>query len=111
MCQPKFSESSLQKMCVNWFHIAHPKWFIFSVPNEGKRTKANAAVMKAMGLKSGVADLVVMKPNKIIFIELKTPSGRQSPKQKEFEKVCETLGFQYKIAKSFFEFKKVVDDD
>jgi len=108
--QTKNSEFDIQKVCVQWFHIARPKWFIFCVPNEGKRSPYTAGKLKAQGLKSGVADLVIMCPcGKVCFIEMKTPTGVQSPMQKAFEKTCAALGFEYHIAKSFDEFKKIVD--
>ena len=67
-------------------------YFCFSVPNEaaGKvRSRAGygrLAKLKAMGLTAGVADLVVWLPDgRHVYLEVKTPKGRQSPTQQGFE--------------------------
>lgn len=48
---------------------------------------------------SGASDLIVGKNGKIIFIEMKSPSGRQSQSQKRFQTFVEKLGFRYLIIK------------
>ena len=60
--------------------------------------------LKATGLKAGVSDLIVLMPNRCIFVELKMPKGVQSDKQKEFQSVVQLLGFEYHIIKSLEEF-------
>jgi hypothetical protein len=62
-----------------------------------------AKKLKAEGVKAGVADLFLMIPNKIfhgLFIEVKTPVGRQQPSQKDFEKIAFDSGYCYEVVRS-----------
>ena len=77
---------------------------VFSVPNGTRLKPSQARIAKAEGLTAGVSDLVIMLPKgQIVFVELKNPNGkgRQSDGQKEFERVCRSLGFEYKIWQSW----------
>lgn len=61
--------------------------------------------MKTMGVKSGISDWAYISDNgRIIWIELKTEDGHQSPDQKKFQQLCISLGHEYKIARSYNEF-------
>ena len=60
------------------------------------------------GLLRGVSDLIVIIPNKIIFVELKKEKGIQSEAQKEFQKRIELLGFEYYLIRSLNQFKFLV---
>jgi hypothetical protein len=65
------------------------------------------AAMKATGLMKGAADLVVVMPNRVIFVEVKTATGQQSTAQKEFEKSVKALGFEYFLVRSLQEFRNL----
>lgn len=54
---------------------------IFHVPNEGAKSKHEGAKLKSMGVIAGVPDLICVSP--LFAIELKMPSGRLSPQQKD----------------------------
>lgn len=51
-------------------------WLVAHVPNGGKRTKAEAARFKAVGVVAGFPDLMVIGPGKVLFMELKAPRKR-----------------------------------
>ena len=53
-----------------------------------------------MGLKSGVADLVALLPERVVFLEVKTAKGRQTASQSHFQELCEILGHQYSVVRS-----------
>lgn len=49
----------------------------------------------------GESDLTLFcHGGRTIFIEVKTPTGRQSKQQKRFQAAVERLGFEYKIMRS-----------
>lgn len=104
------TEDNLQAEIFKYYHnkycnkLANPRHCIFSVPNGGTRSKREAMTFKATGLVAGVSDLIVVQPNRIIFIEVKIDKGVQSDKQKEFEKTVKELGFQYYVVRSLDEF-------
>ena len=75
------------------------------MPNGGYRTKSEAMKMKATGLVAGVSDLIIVQPNRVIFLELKDTNGRQSNEQKSFQEKVTALGFEYWLIRSLEEFK------
>lgn len=50
--------------------------------------------------KNGVPDIIVIKDGKFIGLEVKTPKGRQSDAQKEFERDVTAAGGCYNIVTS-----------
>jgi len=108
------TESRIQQEIVIWFRnnyctkLKKTRCAIFSVPNERKNQKEMMSMI-ATGLMSGVSDLVVLLPGKVLFVEVKTESGKQQPKQIEFEKTVKYLGFDYFVVRSLDEFKLLID--
>jgi len=79
----------------------------FAIPNGGLRNIVVAKKLKSEGVKAGVADLFIMKPNEQfngLFIEVKTQKATQQKTQKEFEKLALENNYQYKIIRSVEEF-------
>ena len=58
---------------------------IFSVPNETS-DKMELRKKMATGMLAGVSDLIVITPTKLMFVECKDETGRQSEAQKDFER-------------------------
>lgn len=108
-------ESKIQQTCVKWFRMQYPhfKKLLFSVPNGAylKGTEKQRAmrwgILQSEGAVAGTSDLILAL-NPIIFIEIKTPEGTQSPEQKEFERVMKLVGHEYHIIRSFDEFYALV---
>lgn len=110
------NESKLQQEIFNWYQnnyclkFHEPRGMIFSIPNGGTRNKLEAINMKATGLLAGASDLIVITPNgKLIFVELKTDTGKQSDKQIDFENRVKKLGFEYYLIRSIDEFKIIIN--
>ena len=108
----EITEAKIQQDIVLWFNnnycLKHhnPRCMIFSVPNDS----INAIETKRKvntGLLRGVSDLIVVLPNKILFVEIKTEKGVQSEYQKDFQNRVELLGFEYHIIKNLETFKKI----
>lgn len=77
--------------------------FVFMVPNDaaGKITPAKAGRLKAMGLRAGISDLVLVgKDGRAHFLEVKTEKGKLSESQKRFCDYCQSMGWHYAIARS-----------
>lgn len=112
----KMSESSIQSSAVQWFTnnycLKHhnPKFLCFSVPNEAIQKMAWQQIntFKAMGLKSGVSDVIVLLEGKVLFVEFKAEKGAQSDNQKRFQEDVQALGFEYHICRSLEDFKELV---
>lgn len=110
----RYLEDALQKSCVRWFHYqwAARAELFFHVPNGGRRNPAEAAKFKAMWVKPGVADLLLLVPNRFypyLAIELKSRDGRASDHQKLFREAVERAGGKYALVRSLEEFMDVVN--
>jgi hypothetical protein len=109
------SEDVIQAEIYKWYHnkyctkLNNPKHCIFSVPNGGTRSKAEAMKFKATGLVAGVSDLIVVQPNRVFFVEVKTATGRQQQNQIDFEKTVKDLGFEYILVRNLEDFKGYVE--
>ena len=77
----------------------------FSVPNEA--TRNNSKYIKS-GVLAGVSDLICINDGEVLFIELKDYKGKQSEKQKDFEKSIISQGLNYFLVRTLDEFKKIV---
>lgn len=67
-------------------------------PNELARTPFLRRLMAAMGMRSGIADLIIFLPGgRCIFIELKMKGEYQSENQKFWEVRVTDLGFKYYV--------------
>lgn len=42
----------------------------------------------------GFPDLIAVRPNRAVFLEVKTPSGRVGPLQRRFHSLLENMGFE-----------------
>lgn len=107
------TESKIQQSMVIWYRnnfcLKHhnPRHAIFSIPNESK-SKMETLNKMAIGMMPGASDLLIVRPDEVIFVEVKTEIGRQSDKQKEFQSVVESLGFRYILVRSLEDFKAQV---
>lgn len=95
----KHLESKIQSDIVHY--LSKKGIFFFAVLNElaGKNARAMGYAI-TMGLRSGVSDLVLLLPGRTIFVEVKTPSGRQSENQRRFQERVQELGCEYYIVRS-----------
>lgn len=109
------TESKIQQEIVMWFRNEYsrnlsPKPLIFSIPNERSNVKEQSRMI-ATGLLSGVSDLIVLLPNKTLFVEVKDEKGTQKPKQKEFEQNATSLGFKYYLVRDLETFKNIIHEN
>jgi len=56
-------EEALHRACLDYLRASLPKpWIVWHTPNGGGRSKAEAGILKAMGVLAGMPDLFVMGP-------------------------------------------------
>ena len=108
--KPRHIESEIQQSCVRWFRLTFPKYIIFSIPNGGSRNVVEAANLKKEGALAGASDLMVIADHRVLFVEMKTPKGRQQESQKEFQHRVEVLGHRYVVCRSLDDFMQKVKD-
>ena len=108
-------EDSLQKACVAWFDHTHKGLspYLHHSPNGGFRWRDEAAKFKAMGVRAGFPDLVLLIPrhgHPFLAIELKYGRNGQSPRQKAYQKALEAIGARYVVVRSLEEFRRVIEE-
>lgn len=113
--RPDDEEYRIQVACFNWFSVQYPKLrgLLYHVPNGGWRDKVVAAKLKASGVIPGVADLILDIARggyHGLRIELKTAKGKQSPAQREWQRLEEAHGYKYIVCRSLDEFVSEVSN-
>jgi hypothetical protein len=76
-------EYNLQASCVKLFALMRPneQGLLFLNLNN-PRSRSNGFFLKGIGLTAGVADMTYLSPKGAVFLEFKTPKGKQSLSQK-----------------------------
>lgn len=70
----------------------------YAIPNGGSRHKVEAARMKQEGVSSGVPDLCLLLPHKVLYIEMKRKKGGQtSPNQKQWIKTINEFPYAHAV--------------
>ena len=65
--------------------------------------------LKAIGLIKGVSDMLYLRDNlPPLCLEFKTAIGTQQPEQKEWQRVAESTGSEYRIIRSMEEFCEAI---
>lgn len=107
---PSQPELSLQVKCFTWFHNTFPnlRGTLWAVENERKRSRYEQSIAKARGIVAGVSDLLWIYAGHLYCIEIKTPSGRQSPTQRAFQDAVTAQGATYVLVRSEDEFRQYV---
>ena len=116
----RYDESTLQCQCVAWFRWQYPKKrrLLFAIPNgaflqgDAKKRAMRWAILQKEGANPGTADLFLSIPRGEfagLYIEMKTPNGRQSKDQAAFEQEVMEEGYGYAMPRTFEEFQRVVN--
>ena len=107
------TENKIQQEIVMYYRNAYclkhhtPRNIIFSVPNDSKNAVEQMRKV-ATGLYAGVSDLIMIHFGKVYFIEVKTDTGRQSPKQIEFQQIVQNQGFKYHVVRNLEDFRQII---
>jgi hypothetical protein len=76
-----------------------PDVFAFHVPNGGWRSRIEAAILKGLGARAGVPDVIMVKNGRTYELELKTRGGRLTEAQYATHAALRTAGVA--VATSF----------
>ena len=80
----KIKESEVKLMVRKYLTIKN--WFFFPI-------------VQSIGSFKGAPDIIACKNGQVLFIEVKTPRGRQSEHQKEFQKNIEAQKCKYLLVR------------
>lgn len=101
-------EASHQRTFTQSMMLYGGECLFHSIPNESKRSAKQGADLKAMGLRPGVADYLVMWAvaggcQKAFYIEFKSAKGKQSDTQLDFEKDVNRIGALYAVCRTWMQ--------
>jgi len=65
-------------------------------------------ILQGLGVYKGIPDIIAIKNNRVLFLEIKRPSGKQSDYQKQFQADIEGQGGEYYIVKSLEDLIKII---
>jgi hypothetical protein len=81
-------EETIHKTVMDWVRLNDSiKDLVIHIPNEGRRSERYGRVLKDMGMRAGVSDLLILMQRHgygAAFIELKSKKGIVSKEQKKF---------------------------
>ena len=108
-------EHDLQCACVRWFRAQYPNLagLLISIPNGAALLNGAKGWnrLKREGAVAGASDLILLVPSGdygYLCIEMKTPRGKQSKTQKQFEQNVIGVGGMYSMPRSLEGFMKDV---
>ena len=101
-------EQALQRAIAQFLMMALPPEIVWSAIGHGGGGKIRGAILKAMGLRAGLGDIVIfyrerdVQPprSSTLWLELKSDRGRQSPEQITFMNEVQQLGHYYRLCRS-----------
>ena len=103
-------EEMLQKAVAQFLDLALlPGAVYFHVPNQrGTRKRWENALLKALGVKAGIPDIVVVYAARAFFIELKAPGRLASKIQKDMHAQLGDAGCPVAVCKTLPEVEGVL---
>jgi hypothetical protein len=72
--------------------------FAFHPANGGWRSSVEAAILKGMGVRAGVPDIIAIKDARCYALELKAPDGRLTPVQRDAHAALLAAGVEVAVA-------------
>ena len=106
----KRPEQALQQQVARFINQAAPGLLWWHVPNSsGNRGPKLGGILKSMGVKAGVPDLVFVLPTgRAGFIELKAGTGKLTDSQKDFRDRVTDAGAFWAEARSVAEVEDIL---
>ena len=102
-------EDRLQKEVVKWFALQYPNLkdlLCYNLNNSSNQI--TGAINKSLGLTTGRNDLSLYYKGHALLLELKSPDGKQSEAQQQFEATCIKYGNHYRIAWEFDQAQDII---
>lgn len=106
MTQPRgHPEADLQRAIVHALRIVLPFGAEVHASNNEVRgssdwARKQQALNRSMGQRPGFPDLMIMVDRRVLFLEVKTPEGRLSTAQREFQAFALTQGHGFAVVRS-----------
>jgi hypothetical protein len=98
-------EADAQRAIVQALRVALPRDAIVhhcanEVTEPGSRGQVRQSVLVGMGVHTGFADLIVISGGRVLFLEVKSPTGRLRKSQEVFRDTVCAQGFSWALVRS-----------
>ena len=98
-------EADAQRAIVQALRVALPRDAIIhhcanEVTEPGSRGQIRQSILVGMGVHAGFADLIVISGGRVLFLEVKSPSGRLRKSQEVFRDTVCAQGFGWALVRS-----------
>ena len=90
----KASESDVKKLTRDYMQIKG--WFIFPI-------------LQSMGCYEGISDYIAIKAGRTVYIETKSPAGKQRPGQIDFQADIEAHGGEYFLVDCYEDLQRITE--
>jgi VRR-NUC domain-containing protein len=105
MTRRKTPEADAQRAIVQALRFVLPRGSIVhhsvnEITAGDRRAKVRQAILVGMGVHPGFADLIVLSQGRVLFLEVKSKTGRLSPAQKDFRDAVQAQGFAWALVRS-----------
>jgi hypothetical protein len=105
MTRRRTPEADIQRAIVHMLRVVLPRGAIVhhaanEVTSGDRQAKQRQAILVGMGVHRGFADLVVLSGGRVLFLEVKSRTGRLRPSQAEFRDAVLAQGFGWALVRS-----------
>ena len=105
MTRPHTPEADAQRAIVRALRVVLPQTAIIhhsanEVTEAGPRGARRQAILVGMGVHAGFADLIVLSSGRVLFLEVKSRTGRLRPTQAVFRDTVIAQGFGWALVRS-----------
>ncbi|MFT4959506.1 MAG: hypothetical protein ACI92Z_000581 [Paracoccaceae bacterium] len=105
MTRRKTPEADAQRAIVQTLRFVLPRGSIVhhsanEVSSGDRHGKSRQALLVGMGVHAGFADLILLSEGRVLFLEVKSKTGRLRPAQVAFRDVVQMQGFAWALVRS-----------
>lgn len=96
----KNPEADIQRAIVRDLRAVLPAYAVLHFSANEQADQKRQAILVGMGVFPGFADLTLLSEGRVLFLEVKSKTGRQTIRQKHFQQLMEKQGHAYEIVRS-----------
>ena len=105
MTRRKTPEADAQRAIVQALRFVLPRGAMVhhsvnEVTSGDRRGKTRQAIPVGMGVHPGFTDLIVLSEGRVLFLEVKSKTGRLRPAQEDFRNAVRAQGFAWALVRS-----------
>lgn len=105
MTKHRHPEADAQRAIVHALRVVLPRGSIVhhsanEVTSGDRSARSRQAILQGMGVHRGFSDLIVLSGGRVLFLEVKSRTGRLTPAQSDFRDAVRDQGFAWALVRS-----------